>query len=61
VMYEYANRFAAAGHQVTVLHSLRRPFKKCVLHYGGSDWYLHAEVPHVPLGFRWIIESIQKL
>lgn len=27
-MYEYANRFAAAGHQVTVLHSLRRPFKK---------------------------------
>ena len=28
VMYEYANRFAAFGHQVTVLHSLRRPFKK---------------------------------
>ena len=28
VMYEYANRFAAEGHQVTVLHSLRRPFKK---------------------------------
>ena len=27
-MYEYANRFAAAGHQVTILHSLRRPFKK---------------------------------
>lgn len=27
-MYEYANRFAALGHQVTILHSLRRPFKK---------------------------------
>lgn len=28
IMYEYANRFVALGHQVTVLHSLRRPFKK---------------------------------
>jgi glycosyltransferase involved in cell wall biosynthesis len=28
IMYEYANYFSARGHQVTVLHSLRRPFKK---------------------------------
>ncbi|MBM3411781.1 MAG: glycosyltransferase family 4 protein [Bacteroidetes bacterium] len=28
IMYEYANRFVALGHQVTVLHTLRRPFKK---------------------------------
>jgi len=28
IMYEYANHFNARGHQVTVLHSLRRPFKK---------------------------------
>lgn len=28
IMYEYANHFSARGHQVTVLHSLRRPFKK---------------------------------
>lgn len=28
IMYEYANRLQARGHQVTVLHSLRRPFKK---------------------------------
>lgn len=28
IMYEYANRLALRGHQVTVLHSVRRPFKK---------------------------------
>ncbi|MBM3922423.1 MAG: glycosyltransferase family 4 protein [Sphingomonadales bacterium] len=27
VMYEFANRLQALGHQVTVLHSLKRPFK----------------------------------
>jgi glycosyltransferase involved in cell wall biosynthesis len=27
-MYEYANRFQARGHKVTVLHSIKRPFKK---------------------------------
>jgi len=28
VMYEFANRLQALGHHVTVLHSLKRPFKK---------------------------------
>ena len=28
IMYEYANRLYAAGHTVTVLHSIRRPYKK---------------------------------
>lgn len=28
IMYEYANRFAAKGHHVVVLHALRRPYKK---------------------------------
>ena len=28
ILYEYANHFSERGHQVTVLHSLRRPFKK---------------------------------
>lgn len=28
IMYEYANHFSAKGHCVTVLHSLKRPFKK---------------------------------
>jgi glycosyltransferase involved in cell wall biosynthesis len=28
VVYEYANRLADKGHQVVVLHSLKRPFKK---------------------------------
>lgn len=28
IMYEYANRLQERGHQVTVLHSLRRPYKK---------------------------------
>lgn len=28
IMYEYANHFSARGHRVTILHSLRRPFKK---------------------------------
>jgi glycosyltransferase involved in cell wall biosynthesis len=28
IMYEYANRFAAKGHQVVVLHALHRPYKK---------------------------------
>ena len=27
IMYEYANHFSAKGHRVTVLHSLKRPFK----------------------------------
>jgi glycosyltransferase involved in cell wall biosynthesis len=28
IMYEYANRFHALGHTITVVHSLKRPFKK---------------------------------
>ena len=28
IMYEYANRFCELGHYVTVVHSLKRPFKK---------------------------------
>jgi glycosyltransferase involved in cell wall biosynthesis len=28
VMYEFANRLQALGHRVTVLHSLKRPFKE---------------------------------
>lgn len=28
IMYEYANRLSLRGHDVTVLHSIRRPFKK---------------------------------
>ncbi len=28
IMYEYANRLRERGHLVTVLHSIRRPFKK---------------------------------
>ena len=28
VMYEYANRLQQKGHQVTIFHSIRRPFKK---------------------------------
>lgn len=28
IMYEYANRLQQRGHQVTVIHSIRRPFKK---------------------------------
>jgi len=28
IMYEYANRLQARGHQVQVFHSIRRPFKK---------------------------------
>ena len=28
IMYEYANRFALLGYDVTVLHSIKRPFKK---------------------------------
>src|SRR5688572_7407998 len=28
VMYEYANRLHGKGHKVTILHSIRRPYKK---------------------------------
>lgn len=28
IMYEYANRFASLGYEVTVIHSIKRPFKK---------------------------------
>src|SRR5688500_10532319 len=28
VMYEYANRLQEKGHQVTILHSIKRPYKK---------------------------------
>ena len=28
IMYEYANRLSQNGHQVTVYHSIKRPFKK---------------------------------
>ncbi len=28
IMYEYANRFALLGYDVTVIHSIKRPFKK---------------------------------
>lgn len=28
IMYEYANRLQQAGHQVSILHSIKRPFKK---------------------------------
>ena len=28
IMYEYANRLHAKGHHVTVLHSIKRPYKK---------------------------------
>ncbi len=28
IMFEYANRLAAQGHQVTILYSIERPFKK---------------------------------
>ena len=28
IMYEYANRFAHLGYDVTVIHSIKRPFKK---------------------------------
>mgnify|MGYP001770877981 FL=1 len=28
IMYEYGNRLQKIGHQVTILHSIRRPFKK---------------------------------
>lgn len=28
IMYEYANRFAQKGYDVTIIHSIKRPFKK---------------------------------
>ena len=28
IMYEYANRLQAVGHTVTLLHSIKRPYKK---------------------------------
>lgn len=27
IMYEYANRFSSSGHDVTIYHSIKRPFK----------------------------------
>jgi len=28
IMYEYANRFAEKGYEVTIIHSIKRPFKR---------------------------------
>jgi glycosyltransferase involved in cell wall biosynthesis len=43
IMYEYANRLSLRGHDVTVLHSIRRPFKKS----------------HTPIWFRLAINRLR--
>lgn len=49
ILYEYANHFSEKGHRVTVLHSLKRPFKKMKspLWWKRFVFYLQrAERPH---------------
>jgi glycosyltransferase involved in cell wall biosynthesis len=58
IMYEYANRLKAKGHQVTVVHTIKRPLKKMksplwlkqlrykVIHGSRPAWFpLHPDIP----------------
>jgi glycosyltransferase involved in cell wall biosynthesis len=38
IMYEYANRLAARGHQVHLFHSIKRPFKKSATPVWIKQW-----------------------
>ena len=41
IMYEYANRLTDRGHEVTIYHSIKRPFKKNHPHLPGSKTHIH--------------------